>query len=85
MPLTNYQMQSVVHCLIFYGSGLGLYGRVGIEAGSVIALGTFAAEVVWANLWMRHFAFGRGDWLWRTLSYGRPPRIRLTRPLPATT
>ena len=76
MPLTNYLMQSVVHAIVFYGYGLGLYARVGVATGTAIALLTFAAEVAWSNLWLRHFAYGPAEWLWRALTYGKFPRLR---------
>jgi uncharacterized protein len=75
MPLTNYLMQSVIHSAIFYGYGLGLYGRVGPATGVLIALGTFAAQVLYSRAWLSRFRFGPMEWLWRTLSYGKPPAM----------
>ena len=46
MSLTNYIMQSVICALIFYSYGLGLYGKVSVTAGTVIAFVLFAANGV---------------------------------------
>ena len=75
MPLTNYLLQSVIHGLIFYGYGLGFYARVGPAVAVLIAIGTFAFEVVFSHFWMSKFRFGPMEWFWRTLTYGKPPAM----------
>jgi uncharacterized protein len=76
MPLTNYVMQSVLCTFVFYGFGLGLYGKASPLACYGIATAAWAVEVVWSRLWLRRFAFGPGEWLWRVLTYGRLLPIR---------
>jgi uncharacterized protein len=73
MPLTNYLGQSAIHSLLFYGYGLNLYARVTPAVGILIAVGTFAFEVLFSLAWFSRFRFGPLEWLWRTLTYGRPP------------
>lgn len=70
--LTVYLSQSVVMTLFFFGYGLGLYGRVGPSVGLPIALGLFALQVAIARWWLTRFRFGPVEWLWRSLTYGRP-------------
>lgn len=82
MPLTNYLMQSIIASFIFYGYGLGYYARVGPAAGVLIAFGIYAFQVIYSNLWMSRFRFGPMEWLWRTLTYGRPPAM--TAPAPTS-
>jgi uncharacterized protein len=41
MPLTNYLMQSAIATALFYGWGLGLWGRVGPAWGLALAFGIF--------------------------------------------
>ncbi|HEU4534387.1 MAG TPA: DUF418 domain-containing protein, partial [Polyangiaceae bacterium] len=79
MPLTNYLMQSVLCTLIFYGYGLGLYGKTPPLTFLAIAAAVWGLEVVWSRWWLRHFLFGPAEWLWRTLSYGAwlPARRRV--------
>ncbi|MDZ7708465.1 MAG: DUF418 domain-containing protein [Trueperaceae bacterium] len=70
MALTVYLSQSIVMTLLFYGYGLGLYGRVGPTVGLPIALGLFAVQVVAARWWLQRFRFGPAEWAWRSLTYG---------------
>ena len=63
-----YLMQSVVAgWLIFPGIGLGLFAQFGWAAMTGIALAIMAAQVLLANLWLRLFAMGPLEWLWRSL------------------
>lgn len=73
MAFTNYIVQSVVLGLIFYGYGLGLFGRLGSAAGLLPVVTIYAAQVVVSRLWLTHFAYGPIEWLWRAMMYGRAP------------
>ena len=42
--------------------------------GLAAALGCFVAEVAFSTLWLSRFRFGPAEWLWRSLTYGRPQR-----------
>ncbi len=79
MPLTNYLGQSAVHSTLFHGYGLNLYARVTPAVGVLIAVGTFIFEVLFSIAWMSRFRFGPLEWLWRTLTYGKPPALAPTR------
>lgn len=70
--LTVYLTQSVVMTLVFYGYGLGLYGRVGPSLGLPLALALFGTQVIVARWWLDRFRFGPVEWLWRSLTYGSP-------------
>ena len=70
MALTNYLIQIACLDLLFSGYGLGL-GQVRPLAALPMALAFFAAEVVLSTVWLKYFAFGPAEWLWRTLTYGR--------------
>jgi len=76
MPLTTYLMQSVIATFLFYGYGLGLAGQVGAAAGVLLTVGIFAAQMVFSWLWLKSFALGPAEWLWRRLMYGRGVRLR---------
>jgi len=71
MAFTNYLTQSLVFGWVFYGYGLGLFGKVG--AATALACGTalYAVQVIASRWWLTHFNFGPVEWLWRTLMYGR--------------
>ena len=81
MACTNYLGQSVIGILLFYGIGLGLGNRVGLLGTELIALGVYAFQILFSSLWMRAFAFGPVEWVWRMLTYGkRLPLRRLDQP-----
>ena len=77
MTLTNYLMQSVIFGFVFYGYGLGQFGKWPSAISLVFGLFVYLAQVVFSTVWLRHFRFGPAEWLWRSLSYGKiPPLIR---------
>jgi uncharacterized protein len=76
MALTNYLLQSIICTFIFYGYGLGLFGRVGAAVGLLLSLVIFAAQVAWSNWWMGRYRYGPAEWLWRSLTYMRPQPMR---------
>ena len=71
MALTNYLAQSVVLSLLFYGYGLGFYGRLGSAAAAGIGLSLYACQVGFSRAWLRRYRFGPVEWVWRSLTYGR--------------
>ncbi|MDH5019133.1 DUF418 domain-containing protein [Halobacterium rubrum] len=75
---SNYILQTVVATSIFYGHGLGLFGRVSrVEAlGFVVAI--WAVQVPLSVLWLRYFRYGPLEWLWRALTYRSLPRMRVS-------
>jgi len=77
MALTNYLMQSLVASTLFYGYGFGLWGQVG-RAGQVgLVFVVFALQVVASRWWLSRHRFGPMEWLWRWLTYGHRPAMRL--------
>jgi uncharacterized protein len=78
MTLTSYLMQSLICILIFYGIGLGLFGRVGAALAVGMAWLIYTLQVLFSRWWWsRGFAFGPAEWLWRRLSYGGAVPMRL--------
>ncbi|MDT8442326.1 MAG: DUF418 domain-containing protein [Desulfuromonadales bacterium] len=77
MALTNYLTQSVAIILILtsVGPGLGLAGNAAISTFLPLVLTFFAAQILFSHFWMKFFAFGPAEWLWRTLTYGTRPRF----------
>ena len=79
MALTNYLAHSVLCTTLFYGYGLGLYGRVGPAAGLLVTLGIFALQLAWSPAWLRRFRYGPVEWLWRCATYWRLEPLRKPR------
>lgn len=77
MALTNYVAQSVLLLLTFSSLGLGLAGRAGPAILLCLALTGFAFQMAMSRLWLQHFSYGPLEWLWRWLTYGRRPQMRV--------
>lgn len=76
MALTNYLLQTVTCVIIFYGYGFGWFGRVGALEATLLALAIFAVQILLSNIWLRYFAYGPMEWIWRQLTYGRRLNLR---------
>jgi uncharacterized protein len=86
MALTNYLTQSIVCTLIFYGYGLGLFGKVGMALGIGLTIVIYLLQIPFSHWWMRHFKYGPAEWLWRSLTYLKPqPMRRITEVQPMVT
>jgi uncharacterized protein len=77
--LTNYLMQSIICTTVFYGHGLGLFGRVERIGQIGIVLAVWIVQIAASMLWLRYFRYGPAEWLWRSLTYLRVQPI--ARPL----
>ncbi|MBN1221073.1 MAG: DUF418 domain-containing protein [Anaerolineae bacterium] len=76
MALTNYLLQTIICTTIFYGHGLGLFGRAERSQQVLVVLGVWALQLVISPLWLRYFRFGPAEWLWRSLTYWKIQPIR---------
>jgi uncharacterized protein len=77
MALSNYLFQTIMMTIIFYNFGFNLFGRIGLIPTAAIAILILAAQIVFSNIWLRHFRFGPFEWLWRSLTYKKRIRIRV--------
>jgi uncharacterized protein len=76
LSLTAYLAHTTLASLLLYGTGLGLYGRIGGAALLPAALGCYAL-VAWGCLaWSRRFRHGPAEWVWRSLFHGAPQAMR---------
>lgn len=69
MSLTNYLLQSIICTTIFYGYGLGLFGKLGVALGLVIAFGIFVLQLLASNWYMQRFKAGPIEKLVRKFVY----------------
>ncbi|MGB8399752.1 DUF418 domain-containing protein [Bradyrhizobium sp.] len=70
MAFTNYLMQSVIFGWLFYGYGLGLFGRLGVAAALAIGIGVYVLQVALSAYWLQRYLYGPVEWLWRGAMYG---------------
>jgi uncharacterized protein len=74
---SNYLMTSVIMTSIFYGYGLGLFGRLDrVELMLVVGF-MWSLMLLWSLPWLRRFRYGPLEWLWRSLARGRLEPMRL--------
>ncbi|HEX4736836.1 MAG TPA: DUF418 domain-containing protein [Allosphingosinicella sp.] len=67
---TNYLGTSLVAAALFYGYGLGLYGRLDrFEAWLIVPL-VWLLILAWSKPWLDRFRYGPFEWLWRSLARG---------------
>ncbi|MFN8347805.1 MAG: DUF418 domain-containing protein [Spirosomataceae bacterium] len=69
MAFTNYVLQSLICTGIFYGYGLGYYGRLQYYQLMYVVAGVGILELIISPIWLRYFRFGPLEWLWRSLTY----------------
>ena len=77
MTLTNYVMQSVLLWIIFYGSGFGLYLKIGPSITIIIALGLCVLQLACSYYWLRHYKMGPLEWVWRYANTGKRPEFKM--------
>ena len=69
MSLTNYLLQSVVGCYIFYGYGLSFYRRVGITYAVLIGFGMVVCQYLFCRWWFRSHTRGPLESLRKKLTW----------------
>ena len=76
MALTHYILQTILALLLFYGVGFRIGPRFGLPGVLIATLLIFSAQLVASRCWLQRFQFGPLEWIWRSLTYGRPPPMR---------
>jgi uncharacterized protein len=69
MSLTNYLTQSMVCVLIFYGFGLGMFGKLGVLQGTLLAILIYSVLATGSLLWLKRFRSGPIERLLRIGTY----------------
>lgn len=76
MALTNYLLQTIICTTIFYGHGLGLYGKLERTEQLLIVLVIWVFQMITSPIWLKYFKYGPFEWLWRSLTYWHIQPIR---------
>lgn len=79
ISMSNYLLQSIVSTLIFYQYGLGLYGKVSMVSGTLLAIALFSLQAAASVFWLNRFSFGPIEWLWRSFTYLQFPKMKKQR------
>jgi len=80
MAISNYLLQTIICTTLFYGYGLGFYGRIGDAGGVLLTIAIYALQILLSVWWLHHFRFGPVEWLWRSLTYGERQPMRYPPP-----
>lgn len=76
MAFTNYILDTLICTSIFYGFGLGLYGKISRTQQIELVLAIWIVQLAVSPIWLRHFRFGPFEWLWRSLTYWKRQPFR---------
>ena len=76
LALTNYLLQTLICTTIFYGHGLGLYGKLPRLGQISVVASIWVVLLLVSPLWLRYFRFGPAEWLWRSLTYWKSQPMR---------
>ncbi|HOD65581.1 MAG TPA: DUF418 domain-containing protein [candidate division Zixibacteria bacterium] len=74
--LSNYLLHTVVFTTVFYGYGLGLFGKLGLIPLLALMTLMWLVQLSVSPRWLRHFRFGPIEWLWRSLAYRKRQPFR---------
>jgi uncharacterized protein len=84
MAFSNYISHSLICSLVFYGYGLGMFGRFERYQLYYIVGLIWLFNLLWSPIWLRHFHFGPLEWCWRSLTYWKRQPMRVRKELAAT-
>lgn len=76
MAFSNYLGTSLVATTFFYGFGFGWFGYLGRAELWLVVLAIWALLLIWSKPWLDRYRYGPFEWLWRSLSRGRPQPMR---------
>lgn len=75
--LSNYLLHSFFCLFIFTGAGFGLIGTFERWELYVIVLAIWLFQLFASSWWLKRYAFGPAEWLWRTMTYGKKQKWRV--------
>jgi uncharacterized protein len=75
--LSNYLLTSLLCQMVFVFGPWKLYGQLEYFQLLYVVFGVWIVNLVVSPLWLSAFEFGPCEWLWRSLTYWKPQRMRL--------
>ncbi|WP_332811643.1 DUF418 domain-containing protein [Sphingomonas sp.] len=73
---TNYLGTSILMTALFYGYGLGLFGKLSRAELWLVVVPAWMLMLLWSKPWLERYRYGPFEWLWRSLARGRPQPMR---------
>ncbi|MBK9465985.1 MAG: DUF418 domain-containing protein [Chitinophagaceae bacterium] len=68
----------VSRIILFYGVGLGNFGKLERHEIYYVVAATWALQIIWSHIWLRYFRFGPLEWAWRSLTYWKKQPMKKT-------
>ena len=79
---SNYLGSTLIGTVLFFGTGLGLFGEVSRGQAWLFVPPIWALMLLWSKWWLDRFRYGPFEWAWRSLSRWQVEPLRRS-PLPA--
>jgi len=73
MALTAYLLTTIITKFLMDHWGLGWFGSLGRAEMMLVVVAVYPALVILCTVWLRVFAIGPFEWLWRTVTYLKAP------------
>jgi uncharacterized protein len=70
MALSNYLLQTLICTTLFYGHGLGLFGRIDRAGQLGMVVGIWTIELIVSSVWLSYFSAGPVERLMRGVLFG---------------
>lgn len=80
MALTNYIVQALI--IIPLGTALNLFDHIMPTIAGLLFLSVLTLQILYSNLWLRHFKYGPLEWALRRFVYGRISKEKHLPPAP---
>lgn len=78
MAFTNYVLHTVICTALFFGYGLGYFGKLTYYQLFYVVAGIWIFQLALSPLWLRYFYFGPLEWAWRSLTYWKRQPFRIS-------
>lgn len=70
MSLTNYELQSVIGCLIFSMWAFGPFFETwGTTELFILGIAIYIAQLLWSRYWLKRYLYGPLEWFLRSATY----------------
>ena len=76
MSFTSYLMHTLFGYLVFYPFFGGFFGTMSLVEITILALIFYIIQIIFSMVWLKFFAFGPLEWIWRCLTYNKVFPIR---------
>ncbi|WP_338753359.1 DUF418 domain-containing protein [Bacillus sp. FJAT-52991] len=69
MAFTNYISQSIICTFLFGPFAFGVYGKLHLTTGIMIAIAIYVFQVFFSKWWLSKFRYGPLEYVWRSITY----------------